>query len=65
MPIFIRVGLAIELLLIAAEQAIPHAAAYLPIAGNHFTQLGVVLVVSVALSELYDLTGLSRGTDRE
>lgn len=55
MPAMIRVALLMDLLLTCAEATIPTAGHYLPIAGNHFSQLGLELVVAVILIELGSL----------
>jgi hypothetical protein len=55
MPTSIRVVLAVELLLVAVEHAIPGTGCVLPVGGNHFVQLGVLLCLGVAFEEFADV----------
>ncbi len=57
MPVPIRISLAVELLLVAVEQAVPGAGHVLPIGGNHFVQLGVLLCLGVAFEEFAEAIG--------
>ena len=49
----IAVALAIDLLLVCAGDLIPVLGHYLPVGGSHLAQIGCVLAIAVAISELY------------
>jgi hypothetical protein len=56
----IRFTLAIEILLVCFEGVIPGAARYLPLGGSHLSQLGLILGLGIAASELCEVTRHTR-----
>ena len=54
MPNFVRIALALDLLLIAFENALPTmTAGVLPLGGSEFVQLAVLLLFGVGVQELF------------
>ena len=54
MPIFIRVALAIDLLLIAVEHASPKlTAGVLPLGGSEFSQLAIILLLGIVAVDFF------------
>jgi hypothetical protein len=53
----IRIALALELLLICCEGALPQLGGYLPIGGSEIAQVGISLGLSVVVTELRSAWG--------
>ncbi|CAO4137872.1 hypothetical protein PKCBPO_00007 [Methylorubrum thiocyanatum] len=56
LPLPIRLALALDLLLIVLEHLFSSLDALLPLGGDHFIQLGAVVILGVVLTELSDIT---------
>lgn len=55
LPLWIRLALALDLLLIVFEHLFPSLHSVLPLGGDHFIQLGAVVILGVVLTELFDI----------
>jgi hypothetical protein len=60
MPVYIRVPLGIELLLLVAEVVWPASHPVLPLGGSHFVQVAVLVLCGIAIHELR--TALNEGS---
>ena len=52
LPTLIRFALGCELLLVAVEKLVPSTHGVLPLGGDHGMQIGMLLVMTVGLSEI-------------
>lgn len=52
MPIIIRAAIALDLILIGVEHALPFTGGVLPLAGSHLGQFAVLMCFGVAGAEL-------------
>jgi hypothetical protein len=55
MPLIIRLALALDLLAVWCEQAIPRTRALLPFGGNHFNQLAMMVLIASIIYEIFDI----------
>jgi hypothetical protein len=55
MPIALRLALAIELILVFLEKVTPISINVLPLFGDHFTELAILVVGALIYVELTDL----------
>lgn len=55
MPIAVRLALAIEIILVLLEKITPTSINVLPLSGDHFTDLAILVVVALIYVELTDL----------
>ena len=58
--IFVRISLAIDVLLMAVEHVVPVAKIILPLGGDPFVQLSALLLLGVGVHELNSLRGKSK-----
>ena len=60
MPPYIRVPLAIDLLLIALRQLFPQLSQTLPLGGSEIVQVAILMIVGIVVHELRDASGWRR-----
>jgi hypothetical protein len=61
MPVFIRIALAVDLLLVAAERTRLNKGDVLPVGGEPLIQLAILLCASIGIREIYACYKRSRG----
>ena len=57
----VQIALALEILLVCAEGAIPRAAFCLPLGGSHLAQIGLMLGSAVAVVGIWEAFTYLRG----
>jgi hypothetical protein len=60
MSLIIRLALALDLLAIWCEHIVPKTKAFLPIGGDHFTQVAAMVLIAAILGEILEILNSSK-----